>query len=49
MDEGLKRPSNITLGQGDASRTARSLGWRAGYQMKDIVKAMVESEKALHD
>ena len=49
MDEGLKRPSDIAFGQGDASRAGRDLGWTAGYQMKDIVKAMVESEKALHD
>lgn len=49
MDEGLKRPSDIAFGQGDASRAARDLGWTAGYQMKEIVKAMVESEKALHD
>lgn len=49
MDEGLKRPSDIAFGQGDASRAARDLGWSAGFQMKEIVKAMVESEKALHD
>lgn len=49
MDEGLKRPSDIAFGQGDASRAARDLGWTAGYQMKEIVKAMVASEKALHD
>ncbi len=49
MDEGLKRPSDIAFGRGDASRAARDLGWSAGFQMKEIVKAMVESEKALHD
>jgi len=48
-DAAFKRPSDIDFGQGDASRAARDLGWRATLHMPDVVKAMVEAELALND
>ncbi len=48
-DAAFKRPSDIDFGQGDASRAARDLGWRATLHMPDVVKAMIQAELALND
>ncbi|OBK43403.1 GDP-mannose 4,6-dehydratase [Mycobacterium sp. 1081908.1] len=46
LSVGLRRPSDLAEGLGDASRARNTLGWSATYTMRDVVKAMVEAESA---
>ncbi|ORB72135.1 GDP-mannose 4,6-dehydratase [Mycobacterium scrofulaceum] len=46
LSEALRRPSDLAEGLGDASRARDVLGWSPAYRMRDVVKAMVESQVA---
>jgi GDPmannose 4,6-dehydratase len=49
-DPGLFRPTDIAWSQGDASRAAAELGWRASCHMPEVVKRMLAAEMATaHD
>ncbi len=42
----LLRPTDIVEGRGNAARAHEKLGWQAKYKMKDVVRMMVDAEKA---
>lgn len=42
----LKRPADISVSMADPSRAEKELGWKARYQMKEVVGMMVEAELA---
>ena len=46
LSEALMRPSDLAEGLGDASRAREVLGWSPTFRMSDVVKAMVEAERA---
>jgi GDPmannose 4,6-dehydratase len=46
VDAALLRPTDLGRGVGDPSLAARDLGWRAKYRMRDVVRMMVEAERA---
>ncbi len=46
LSEALRRPSDLGEMLGDASRASEVLGWSPTYRMSDVVKAMVEAERA---
>jgi GDPmannose 4,6-dehydratase len=43
IDRSLFRPTEITVGRGDASKAAQMLGWLPRYQMEDVVRMMVDA------
>jgi len=43
-DASLLRPTEILVGKGDPSKALKKLGWKARYNMHDVVKMMVEDE-----
>jgi GDPmannose 4,6-dehydratase len=45
IDETLFRPTEIMIGKGDASKAGEKLGWRAKYQMAEVVRMMVQAAK----
>lgn len=45
-DENLFRPLDIMNIQADPSKALKSLGWKAKFHMRDVVRMMVEAEKA---
>ena len=47
LDPAFLRPTDITRGIGDPSLAAEKLGWKAQYGMRDVVRMMVEGERAL--
>jgi len=47
LDPAFLRPTDIARGVGNPARAAKELGWRAQYRMKDVVRMMIEGEKAL--
>jgi GDPmannose 4,6-dehydratase len=47
-DPTLLRPSEIIMGKGNPSKAHQCLGWRAEYKMRDIVRMMIEHERALN-
>jgi GDPmannose 4,6-dehydratase len=47
IDPSLMRPTDISRGLGDPSLAASLLGWKAKYRMRDVVRKMVEGERAL--
>jgi GDPmannose 4,6-dehydratase len=46
LSQSLMRPSDLAEGVGDASRAREVLGWSPSYKMTDVVKAMVDAERA---
>ena len=42
IDESLKRPTDIRVNRANPSRVNNNLGWRANFQMQDVVRKMVE-------
>ena len=46
VDAALLRPTDITRGVGDPTLAARDLGWRAKNRMRDVVRLMLEAERA---
>jgi len=45
IDHSLKRPSDIGRSLGDPSRAFQKLGWRAGFGLPDVIRAMVAAER----
>jgi len=45
-DSTLVRPSEIRCGVGDATKAAEKLSWKPEYKMQQVVKAMVQDERA---
>ncbi|MFZ5427901.1 MAG: GDP-mannose 4,6-dehydratase [Thermodesulfobacteriota bacterium] len=46
LNPSLLRPTDIQVSRADPSKAARLLGWRAAMGMPEVVRAMVEAEKA---
>ena len=46
-DQSFFRPSDITLSQGNPERARQRLGWQAKFRMRDIIREMVRTERAL--
>jgi GDPmannose 4,6-dehydratase len=46
LDLAFLRPTDLARGVGDPSLAARKLNWSARYHMRDVVRMMVEGEKA---
>jgi len=44
VDEGLKRPTDISVGFGNSSKAKAHLGWSAKVTMPEVAKRMVEFE-----
>jgi GDPmannose 4,6-dehydratase len=47
LDPAFLRPTDIARGVGNPARAEKVLGWRAQYRMKDVVRMMIEGERAL--
>jgi GDPmannose 4,6-dehydratase len=47
LDPAFLRPTDLTRGLGDPTKAEQELGWTAQYHMKDVVRMMIEGEKAL--
>jgi GDPmannose 4,6-dehydratase len=45
-DASLYRPTDITWGGGNPKLAEEKLGWRAEYEMSDVVRMMVEDRVA---
>ena len=46
LDPSFLRPTDLARGVGDPSLAASRLGWSARYRMRDVVRMMVEGERA---
>jgi len=46
VDLSLMRPSDLMVSRADPTKAAVSLGWRAQLQMPEVVRQMVEAERA---
>jgi GDPmannose 4,6-dehydratase len=46
VDPELKRPAEVDLLLGDASKAQRELGWAPEVQFPDLVRMMVEADLA---
>ncbi len=46
VDDSLLRPTDISRGLGDPDRADKILGWRAKYRMQDVVRMMIQAERA---
>ena len=47
INAGIKRPYEINFSQGDASKAAAELGWRARHDMPDVVRSRAVDREAL--
>lgn len=46
VDQSLYRPTDISVGRGSPAKAAEKLGWKAQFQMPDVVRMMVEAKMA---
>ncbi|MDJ0557192.1 MAG: GDP-mannose 4,6-dehydratase [Microcoleaceae cyanobacterium MO_207.B10] len=46
VDRSLYRPTDISVGRGNPAKAAEKLGWKAHFQMPDVVRMMVEAKMA---
>lgn len=44
IDEALKRPADVHLLQGDSSKIARTLGWKASLPLDSLIELMVRAD-----
>lgn len=44
FDKSLRRPSEISVGRANPQKAKDILGWQASYEMKDVVRLMLEAE-----
>jgi GDPmannose 4,6-dehydratase len=44
VDESLFRPTDIELGKGNPAKAIRQLGWQACYQIRDIIRMMIQAK-----
>lgn len=45
IDSNLLRPSDLSISRANPKKAEKVLGWRADYDMKDVVRMMVEHER----
>jgi GDPmannose 4,6-dehydratase len=45
IDQSLLRPTDLTVGRGNASKAATKLGWKAMHRMNDVARMMVTAEE----
>lgn len=45
IDQSFFRPTDLTVGRGNASKAATKLGWKAMYHMNDVARMMVTAEE----
>jgi GDPmannose 4,6-dehydratase len=43
-DKSLLRPTDIAMGKGDPAKAREQLGWKANYQLQDIIKMMTQAK-----
>ncbi|HEY5996222.1 MAG TPA: GDP-mannose 4,6-dehydratase [Candidatus Deferrimicrobiaceae bacterium] len=46
IDPSLFRPADILVSRGNPGKAGRILGWKAAHGMRDVVRMMVEAERA---
>ncbi|MBV8484556.1 MAG: GDP-mannose 4,6-dehydratase [Verrucomicrobia bacterium] len=46
IDQSLFRPTDLTVGRGNATKAATKLGWQATYHMNDVARMMVTAEES---
>jgi GDPmannose 4,6-dehydratase len=46
IDQSFFRPTDLTVGRGNASKAATKLGWKAMYHMNDVARMMVTAEES---
>jgi GDPmannose 4,6-dehydratase len=44
-DKKLLRPTDIREGCGNPAKAKRDLGWKASFQLKDVVHQMIKAEQ----
>jgi GDPmannose 4,6-dehydratase len=44
IDKSLFRPTDIALGKGNPNKANQKLGWKAHYQMDDVVRMMIQAK-----
>ncbi len=45
-DSTLVRPTDLATGRGNPEKAARMLGWKAKYKMRDVVRMMIDAQRA---
>jgi GDPmannose 4,6-dehydratase len=45
IDQSLLRPTDLTVGRGNATKAATKLGWKAQHHMNDVARMMVTAEQ----
>jgi len=45
ISRALYRPSDISEGNGNPAKAEKHLGWKARYDMKDVVRMMIDAER----
>ena len=45
VDQSLFRPTDIALGKGNPAKAYQKLGWKAHYQMHDVVRMMILAQR----
>jgi len=45
IDQSLLRPTDLTVGRGNATKAATKLGWQAKHHMNDVARMMVTAEE----
>jgi GDPmannose 4,6-dehydratase len=48
-DSGLLRPTDILISKAEPSKAYRFLGWRAGHEMHDVARMMVDAELSIQN
>jgi GDPmannose 4,6-dehydratase len=46
IDQSLLRPTDLTVGRGNATKAATKLGWKAQHHMNDVARMMVAAEES---
>jgi GDPmannose 4,6-dehydratase len=46
IDQALLRPTDLTVGRGNATKAATKLGWKAQHHMNDVARMMVTAEES---
>jgi GDPmannose 4,6-dehydratase len=46
IDQSLLRPTDLTVGRGNATKAATKLGWKAQHHMNDVARMMVTAEES---
>lgn len=46
LDDALLRPTDLRVGRASPTKAARVLGWRASHKMQDVVRMMIQAQRA---